>query len=116
MSPSADPASAGSSSVFYGVFTAEESDGAGTRAEGDTTTVGVEILLEAFLNMSLRSVSLMKLFCGKKQNFRSWDYSPQVADYLDLQIIGRRIKGILLYIHRFQKCLNPCPRNLSAFV
>jgi hypothetical protein len=116
MSPSAGPASAGSSSVFYAVFTGEESDGAGTRAEGDTTIVGVQILLEAFLNMSLRSVPLMKLFYGKKQNFRSWDYSLQVVDYLVFQIIGRRIKGILLYIHRFQKCLNLCPRNLSAFV
>jgi hypothetical protein len=24
--------------------------------------------------------SLMKLFTGKKQNFQSWDYSPQMPD------------------------------------
>jgi hypothetical protein len=38
-----------------------------------------------------------------------------VVDYLNFQIIGRRIREILLYIHRFQKYLNLCPRNLSAF-
>jgi hypothetical protein len=37
-------------------------------------------------------------FSGKKQHFRSWDYSPQVPDYQDFQIIGRRIKGILLHM------------------
>jgi hypothetical protein len=45
-------------------------------------------------------------FNGKKQNSRSWDYSLQVADF---QINRRRIKGILLYILRFQKYLNFAP-------
>jgi hypothetical protein len=37
-----------------GVFIAEEIDELGNRS-GDTTTVNAETLLEAFLNMSLRS-------------------------------------------------------------
>jgi hypothetical protein len=43
-------------------------------------------------------VSLMNPFTGKKQNFRSWDYSAQVSDYQDFQIIGCWIKRMLLYI------------------
>jgi hypothetical protein len=35
----------------------------------------------------------MKLFSGKKQNLWSWDYSSQVLDYQDFQII---IEEILL--------------------
>ena len=42
-------------------------------------------------------VSLMKPFFGKKQNFWSWGYSPQVPDYQNLQIFRHQIKGILLY-------------------
>jgi hypothetical protein len=41
--------------VFSGVFIAEEVDGVGDRGSGDTTMVDVQILLEAFLNMPLRS-------------------------------------------------------------
>ena len=48
--------------------------------------------------MSLKStVSLTNLFSGKKQNFQSWDYFPQVLDYQDFRIIGRRIKLIWPY-------------------
>jgi hypothetical protein len=32
--------------VFYGVFIAADTDGAGARAEGDTTLVDVQILME----------------------------------------------------------------------
>jgi hypothetical protein len=42
-------------------------------------------------------VSLMELFFGKKQNFWSWGYSPQVPDYHDFQIFRHHIKGIVLY-------------------
>jgi hypothetical protein len=42
-------------------------------------------------------VTAMKLFPDKKQNFRSWDYSPQVPGYLGFQIIGCWIEGVLLY-------------------
>jgi len=59
-------------------------------------------------------VSLTQLFFnGKKQNFRSWDYSPQVADFL---IDRRRIKGILLYILRFKKYLNFAPEIYLALL
>ena len=46
---------------------------------------------------SKSTVSLTKHFSGKKQNFQSWDYFPQVPDYQDFRIIGRRLKWILLY-------------------
>jgi hypothetical protein len=42
--------------LFAGVFIAEEVVGAGDKGSGDTTTVNVQTLLEAFLNVSLRSV------------------------------------------------------------
>jgi hypothetical protein len=54
----------------------------------------------------------MKLFCGKKQNFQSWDYSPHVLDYqtsnehggggvlLDLQVQSIAI----LYLYGFCFC------------
>jgi len=68
----------GSSSVFFGVFIAEEVDGVGDKGSGDTPVAVAQTLLEAFLNMSLRFVlSLMWLFSGKKQNFQSSDYPPQ---------------------------------------
>jgi hypothetical protein len=50
---------------------------------GETETVGVLTLLEAFLYMSLRSASFIDenfFFLVKSQNFGS-DYSPQVLDY-----------------------------------
>jgi len=40
--------------VFPGVFRVEEVDEVGDQWSGDTTTVDVQTLLEAFLNMSLR--------------------------------------------------------------
>lgn len=43
------------SSVVYGVFIDEEVDGVGGKESGDTTTVDIHTLLEAFLNMSLGS-------------------------------------------------------------
>ena len=42
--------------------------------QGDITVAGL-------LNMSLRSVLLMKLSSDKQQNFTSGDYSSQVSDY-----------------------------------
>jgi hypothetical protein len=52
-----------SSYVFSGVFMAEEIDGTREKRSGDTTTIGVQTLLEAFLNMFCGlSVSLMRLF------------------------------------------------------
>jgi hypothetical protein len=43
--------------VSFGVFIAEEGDGVGDKGSGDSTTVDVQTLLEAFWNMSLRSDS-----------------------------------------------------------
>ena len=56
--------SSGTSSVFV-VFIAEEVDGLGDRGSGDTTTVDIQTLLEAVLNMSLRSA----FFSGKSKIF-----------------------------------------------
>ena len=51
------------------MFTAEEVDGVGVKGSGDMT---VDTFLKTSLNMSLKpTVSLMKLFSGKKQNFWS---------------------------------------------
>jgi hypothetical protein len=41
---------------------------------------------------------MMTLLSGKEQNFWSWDYTPQMLDYQDFQIIRQEIKGILLCI------------------
>jgi len=41
--------------MFCWVFIAEEVDGVGDKGLGDTTTVHVHTLLEAFVNISLRS-------------------------------------------------------------
>jgi hypothetical protein len=40
---------------FSGVPKAEEVDGVGNKGSEDTTMVGVQALLKAFLNISLRS-------------------------------------------------------------
>jgi len=51
--------------------------------------------------MSLKSACFIDEACfsGKKQNFKPWDYSPQVLVYQDFQTIRCQIKGIFLYIH-----------------
>ena len=56
----------GSSSVFSGVFVAEKVDGVGDKGSGDTEIFDMQILLEATLNMFLRSVSFIDAdFSGK---------------------------------------------------
>jgi hypothetical protein len=56
--------------VVCGVFTDEEVDGVGDKESGDTTTVDIHTLLEAFLNSPWDlPASLKKLFSGKKRNF-----------------------------------------------
>lgn len=56
MSPSpASSGSSGSSSLFYGVFPAEEVDGLGERNEEIPQQLMYYTLLEALFNMSLRS-------------------------------------------------------------
>jgi hypothetical protein len=41
----------------------------------------------------------MKFYSGKKQNFQSWDHSPQMPDYHDSRIIECRIKGNFAALH-----------------
>jgi hypothetical protein len=43
--------------VFYEVFIHEEVDGVHNKGSGDTTTVDVQTLLKAFLNMFPRSAT-----------------------------------------------------------
>jgi hypothetical protein len=70
--------------VFSGVFTTEKVYGVGDKGSGDTTIV-VQTPLEAFLNMSLRSVSLMLHLSGKK------------AELLGLPSPSARLSGFLNY-------------------
>ena len=68
---SAGSGSSASSSIFSGVFGAEEVDGVGDKGSGDTT-VDVQTLFKHFLNMSLRSACFNdELLSGRKQNFQS---------------------------------------------
>jgi hypothetical protein len=87
--------------MFYRVSTAEEIDTVGDQRSGNATTVDIQTLLEIFLNMSLRysCFNNTALFTppSEKQKCRSWDYSPQLLDYQDFQIIWHQIKGILSY-------------------
>jgi hypothetical protein len=53
-------------------------DGIGDKGSDDTT-VDVQMLVEAFLNLSPRCACLIGDSSGKEQNLRSWNYSPQVA-------------------------------------
>jgi hypothetical protein len=59
--------------MFSEVFMTEEADGVRDKESAYTTMFDVQTLLEACLNMSLRSIcSLMKKpFAGKKQNIQS---------------------------------------------
>jgi len=45
--------------VFYGVFTPEEDDGIADKELEDSTTVDVQTLLDAFLNVSQRTASFI---------------------------------------------------------
>jgi len=71
------PASGGSgslvsSSVFSGVFIANEVYRVIDKGSGDTTIFDGQNFLEAFLNMSLKSAYFNDPLCsGKKQNFQS---------------------------------------------
>jgi len=96
---SASSGSSGSSSVFSGVPIAEEVDGVREKVAGDNTMIDVETLFETILNMSLRFASFInEPLSGKKQDFCFWDYSYQVLDNEDFQIIRLQIKGILQYV------------------
>ena len=105
------PASGGSgslvsSSVFTGVFIADEITRVRDKESGDTTMVDGQNFLEAFLNMSLRSACFSGPFwSGKKQNFQPRDCSPHIPHYQHFGISQRQIKGMLLYLWcNKQKC------------
>lgn len=69
-------------------------------AMGQETLYQFHVQLETFLNVSLTSACFILkpfLFSSKKQKLCSWNYPLQVSDYRPFQIIGRHIKGILLY-------------------
>jgi len=78
-----------SSSMFCWVFIAEEVDGVGDKGLGDTTTVHVHTLLEAFVNKSLRSACFTDdPFSSKKQDFQSWTNSlqgPEISELSDVR-------------------------------
>ena len=86
--------------MFSGIFIAEEADEVGDKGSGDTTMVDVQTILEAFCNMSTTSAYFnAEAFSGKKQNFRSLVYSPQVSHYQVLHIKRHCINRNLLCIH-----------------
>jgi len=96
--PSAGSGSSESLFVFSAVYTGEWSRGKGS---GNTKTVDVWTLLEAFLNLFPRSSCFTDevLFYSKKQNFQCQDYSPQVPDNQDFWTIRWWIERISLYMH-----------------
>jgi hypothetical protein len=60
--------------------------------------------------MTLRSACLTdEAFCGKKQDFQSWDCSPQVPD-------NGTTLGILLYVEVFCACADVCMFKCTAYV
>lgn len=75
--------------MFSGVFVAEEVDEVGKKWSGDTTVFDVQTVLEAFLNMSLKSAYFIDdaFFSGKKQLFVFWDSLPQL-DCQNFHIVG----------------------------
>jgi len=57
--------------LFSGVFIAEEVEGVGCKASGDTTTVSVQAPMEMFLTSACFTDEAY--FDSKKQNSQSWD-------------------------------------------
>jgi hypothetical protein len=84
--------------VFCGIFIAEEADGVADKGQ----VIPQQLMYrhsKCFLNMSLRSTCFndKAFFSGKKQNFQSLDYCPQMPDYQDFQII-RSLKNAQSHI------------------
>jgi len=59
---------------------AKEFDAVGDKWSGCNRTTEVQTFMETFLDMSMISASLMKLYY---ENFWSWDYCPEVSDHQD---------------------------------
>jgi len=62
--------------LFSGDFTAEEVQRVGNKESGGTTIADLKTLLEVFLSMSQRSLSLIMLFSDKQHLV--WEYTCQV--------------------------------------
>ena len=88
--------SSGSSSVLFGVFTAEEVNRVGDKGSGDTTI----FLYKHFRPFeNIPEIFYWSFVSGKKKNFCSWDYTPQVPDYQGFSITKHQFKGVLLHLH-----------------
>ena len=97
-SPSLSTESSELSSVFSGIFRAEDIAAVREQGSGDIKMLHIWTPLEAFVKMSLRSVFFNdEFFSGKNQNFQSWDKSPQVLNYQNFCTTRHQINGILLY-------------------
>jgi hypothetical protein len=80
--------SSGSSSVFRGVLMVEESDGVGDRWLGDTITVDVHTLLEAFFD---HFPDICPFHCSV---FFLRFFFPQMPDYQDFQILRCQMREV----------------------
>jgi len=79
--------------VFCRVFIAEDVDGVGDKGSGAQQRLTYRNSRGVFLNVPEINYFIDKVsFSGRKQNFQSWDYFPQVPDDQDFRVIGRRIK------------------------
>ena len=66
--------------LLWNLHIAEEFDAVGDNWSGCNRTTEVQTFMETFLDMSMISASLMKLYY---ENFQSWNYCPKVSDYQD---------------------------------
>jgi hypothetical protein len=73
----------GSYSLFPGVYLAEEVDRLGDKGSGDITIFDLHALVEAFLNVFLRSACSVHGNFLVEHAFQFWDHSPPVLDYQD---------------------------------
>jgi hypothetical protein len=69
--------------LFPGVYLAEEVDRGGDKVSGDITIFDLQTLLEAFLNLLLRSACSVHGHFLVEHAFQFWDHSLQVLDYQD---------------------------------
>lgn len=84
--------------VFSGVFIAK-AVGVQAKGSGDITTIFMHTLLDLLeYIIDICQSHWQNFFSCKKQKVWSWDYSLQVLDYQDFQIIGFLIKPILLHL------------------
>jgi hypothetical protein len=66
---------------IFSFLVAEEVDRLGDKGSGDITIFDLQTLLEAFLNVFLRSACSVHGNFLVEHAFQFWDYSPPVLDY-----------------------------------